>query len=168
MPDLIGIEKYSINHINRLNNMSGRLALGYTLSTKDLFRSFPTNKLKLTYKQHAAIRNKNGRRVLMVEVFSACIALVLDDIIENNVIFQLPTKSKKSEIRMKRYEGDKFVECRKHGKFSKVNFLTSNFTGYQLELWLQTAGVMRSKPIYLNGKRKDRITELTNQGKSYY
>lgn len=104
----------------------------------------------------------------MVEVFSACIALVLDDIIENNVIFQLPTKSKKSEIRMKRYEGDKFIECRKHGKFSNVNFLTSNFTGYQLELWLQTAGVMRSKPIYLNGKRKDRITELTNQGKSYY
>ena len=148
--------------------MDKRLALGYALSTKDLFRNFPTDKLKLTYKQHAAIRNKNGRRVLMVEVFSACISLVLDDIIENNVIFQLPTKSKKSEIRMKKYTGEDFINCRKHGKFSKVNFLTSNFTGYQLELWLQTAGVMRSKPIYLNGKRKDRITELTNQGKSYY
>lgn len=168
MLDPTGVVKFSISRTSQLNNMDKRLALGYALSTKDLFRNFPTNKLKLTYKEHAAIRNKNGRRLLMAEVFSACASLVLDDIIENNIIFQLPTRYKKSEIRMRKYKDDEFAACRKHGKFLKVNFLTSNFTGYQLEFRLQTAGVMRSKPIYLNGKRKDRITELTNQGKNYY
>ena len=32
----------------------------------------------------------------------------------------------------------------------------------------QNAGVIKEKPIYLDRKRRDRITELTNEGKSYY
>ena len=45
---------------------------------------------------------------------------------------------------------------------------TSNFSGYQLALSIKSKKrPEKEKPIYLGYKHKDRITELTNEGKRY-
>ena len=69
---------------------------------------------------------------------------------------------------MKRFEREEFTKCRQNGKFSDVNFLNSNFSGYQMAFNFQSAGVMREKLIYLDPAHKDKITKYTNEGKSYY
>ena len=58
---------------------------------------------------------------------------------------------------MEAFQGKDFEKLRKIGKFKDVDFLESLFTGYQIFL-------------YTYGKRdnlKDKITEHTNNGKTY-
>jgi len=69
---------------------------------------------------------------------------------------------------MNKTSGNNFKNAVKHGKWKDVDFLTSNFTGYQLSLKTKSnKRPEKEKTIYLDYKHKDRITELTNEGKRY-
>jgi len=62
----------------------------------------------------------------------SCIKLVIEDVIENNATFHLPTRKRSAEIKMKSTSDEKFAFARRKGKWADVDFLTSNFTGYQM------------------------------------
>ena len=69
---------------------------------------------------------------------------------------------------MKKTSGDNFKKAVRRGKWRDVDFLSSNFSGYQLALSIKSKKrPEKEKPIYLGYKHKDRITELTNEGKRY-
>ena len=95
--------------------------------------------------------------------------MIVEDIIENNVHFLLPTiGSNEAYLYMKKTSGNNFKKAFKNGKWRDVDFLTSNFTGYQLALSVKSSKrPAKEKSIYLDCKYKDRITELTNEGKRY-
>ena len=95
--------------------------------------------------------------------------MIVDDIIENNVHFLLPTiGSNEAYLYMKKTSGNNFKKAFKNGKWRDVDFLTSNFTGYQLALSVKSSKrPAKEKSIYLDCKHKNRITELTNEGKRY-
>ena len=64
--------------------------------------------------------------------------------------------------------GGDFKNAFKKGKWNDVDFLISNFTGYQLALAVKSSKrPAKEKTIYVDCKHKDRITELTNEGKRY-
>ena len=69
---------------------------------------------------------------------------------------------------MKNTSGNNFKNDVKRGKWVDVDFLASNFTGYQLAMSIKSKKrPEKEKLIYLGYKHKDRITELTNEGKRY-
>ena len=88
--------------------------------------------------------------------------LIFKDIIDNNVTFLLPTT--RSTIHIHRVTGDDFVYGRQHGKWQDVDFLKSNFSGYQLMLDINKRNGVNpiEKRIYLNKEYKDQITKNTN------
>ena len=95
--------------------------------------------------------------------------LVVLDIINNNVIFALPdTFGFNSEIAMKTFQGDEFKEMWKKGKFRDIDFVLSGFKGHQLFYTFETKSGVKEKPIYVNKKLKDIISDNTNAGKSYF
>jgi len=59
--------------------------------------------------------------------------------------------------------------ARRNGKWQDVDFLNSYFSGYQLTLnmYNKEGKPVRIKPIYLDNKLKNKLTEYTNQGKQY-
>ena len=95
--------------------------------------------------------------------------MVVDDIIDNNVDFKFPGIGRtQAYMRMKRTDGKKFKKAFKNGKWNDVDFLTSNFSGYQISLDMESKKrTSRQKDIYLSPKDRDRITENTNLGKQY-
>ena len=55
----------------------------------------------------------------------------MNDIIENNVSFRLPSLGYRGgEIHMEGVRDSEFERARKNGKFKNVDFLESMFTGY--------------------------------------
>lgn len=142
-------------------------ALGYAFNLRDLFDNFKYKKLKMSCKDCDELFQNPHRDRVVRKVFKECFKVVLQDIIDNNVTFQLPTSPKKACIHMKRLAGDDFIHARKHGKFKDVDFLASNFSGYQLEFIMEGSKVERTKPIYVDKNLKDKITEKTNQGTQY-
>ena len=146
-----------------------KFAMGHTFSAKDLFHNFPIEKLKMDYDTVRDVYSDGDKRSLSASIFSKGMQLIIEDIIENNVYFLLPTLgSSESYLYMKKTSGNSFKNAVKRGKWRDVDFLTSNFTGYQLAMKVKSSKrPEKEKPIYLGYKHKDRITELTNEGKRY-
>ena len=143
--------------------------MGHTFSAQEIFHNFPINKLKIDYDTVKKIYSDGDKRSLSASIFTKGMQLIIEDIIENNVHFLLPTLgSNESYLYMKKTSGKDFKNAFKKGKWNDVDFLTSNFTGYQLALSVKSPKrPEKEKPIYLGYKHKDRITELTNEGKRY-
>lgn len=149
--------------------MKQKFAMGHTFSAHDIFHNFPINKLKIDYDTVKKIYSDGDKRSLSASIFTKGMQLIIEDIIENNVHFLLPTLgSNESYLYMKKTSGKDFKNAFKKGKWNDVDFLTSNFTGYQLALSVKSPKrPEKEKLIYLGYKHKDRITELTNEGKRY-
>ena len=139
--------------------MEHNFAMGHTFSAQEIFHNFPIKK----------IYSDGDKRSLSASIFTKGMQLIIEDIIENNTYFLLPTLgSNESYLYMKKTSGADFKNAFKKGKWNDIDFLTSNFTGYQLALSVKSPKrPEKEKPIYLGYKYKDRITELTNEGKRY-
>ena len=144
-------------------------ATGHAFSLKDMFMNFPVNKLKMTKQQCVDLYSDGNKRDLAAQIFATGLQMVIDDIIDNNVHFKLPGLGRtQSYIYMKRTSGKQFKKAFKRGKWNDVDFIESNFSGYQLVLEMQSEKRLpREKNIYLSAKDRDRITEHTNNGKQY-
>lgn len=142
-------------------------AIGCAFNTDEMFMNFPFKKLKLTCEECRQINGDPHRDVLVKQVFRECLKLVLNDVIDNNVTFHLPTGAKKSNIHMKRVRGESFKNLRRAGKWQDVDILESNFTGYELGFYMYGQVSPRVKTIYVNKPFKDRITANTNKGMQY-
>lgn len=149
--------------------MEQKFAMGHTFSSQDIFHNFPIQKLKMDYDTVKKIYSDGDKRSLSASIFTKGMQLIIEDIIENNVHFLLPTLgSSEAYLYMNKTQGKDFKNAFKKGKWNDVDFLTSNFTGYQLALSVKSnKRPEKTKPIYLGYKHKDRITELTNEGKRY-
>lgn len=144
-------------------------AFGHAFNSHDLFHNFPIKKLKMDYDLVKQIYSDGDKRSLAASIFTKGMQLIIEDIIENNTHFLLPTLgSSEAYLYMKKTQGNDFKKAFKKGKWTDVDFLTSNFTGYQLALAVKSSKrPTKEKTIYIDYKHKDRITELTNEGKRY-
>ena len=144
-------------------------AVGHAFTGKDLFMNFPVEKLKMTKKQCIDIYSDGNKRDLAEQIFMKSVEMVVDDIIDNNTHFKFPGIGRtQAYMYMKRTDGKDFKKAFKNGKWNDVDFITSNFSGYQLALSMQSEKRLpREKPIYLSPKDKQRIIDNTNEGKQY-
>lgn len=144
-------------------------ALGHSFCARDLFMNFPVRKMKLTPDVCTKLYPDGSKRDFATSIFTRSVQLVVDDIIENNIHFKFPGLGQtQAYMYMKRTQGDKFKKAFKNGKWRDVDFINSNFSGYQLVLEMQSQKRLpRQKPIYLSSELKNKITEYTNQGKQY-
>lgn len=149
--------------------MKHNFAMGHTFSAQEIFHNFPIEKLKIDYDTVKKIYSDGDKRSLSASIFTKGMQLIIEDIIENNTYFLLPTVgTNEAYLYMNKTSGNNFKNAVKHGKWRDVDFLTSNFTGYQLSLKTKSSKrPEKEKTIYLDYKHKDRITELTNEGKRY-
>jgi len=67
---------------------------------------------------------------------------------------------------MKRTSGEKFKKAFRNGKWRDIDFLETDFSGYQLVFeMLNEKRLPREKPVYLGPKDKQKITDYVNNGK---
>lgn len=149
--------------------MDKNFAMGHTFSSQELFYNFPIKKLKIDYDTVKKIYSDGDKRSLSASIFNKGMQLIIEDIIENNIYFLLPVLgTNEAYLYMDKTSGNDFKKAVRSGKWRDIDFLTSNFTGYQLALSVKSKKrPEKKKTIYLGYKHKDRITELTNEGKRY-
>lgn len=145
------------------------LALGHTFKAKELFQNFPLGKLKMSKKDCINNYSDGNKRDFAASIFVRSAELVVDDIIENNIQFKFPgIGTTQAYLQMKRTEGQDFKDAFKKGKWRGVDFIKSNFNGYQLSLVMESLKrPIREKLIYLSKNKTDKLTEYTNKGKQY-
>ena len=144
-------------------------ALGWACNLNDIFVRFPYQKYKQLIKNY---RTKVEQKKKIKQVFRSGVEIIINDIIENNSTFQLPSLGYYGgEIHFESVNGSEFERLRAKGKFSGIDFLETIFTGYQLYLFLHGKRdnflARRKFPIYISKHYKQRMEELANQGKVY-
>mgnify|MGYP006376706547 CR=1 FL=1 len=144
-------------------------ALGHAFNLDHIFMNFDLSKLKMSNDLCEEITGDRHRDVLVKRIFRSCVYLILNDIIDNNNTFQLPTGARKADIHMRRIHGDEFKWARKNGKFKEIDFINSNFSGNELTLTMynREGKPSREKPIYVDKCLKKKIIDNTNNGKQY-
>ena len=146
-----------------------KLALGHTFSARELFQNFPLKKLKMTQDQCVKQFSDGNKRDLASAIFSRSVEMVIDDIIENNTQFKFPTLGRtQAYLQMNRTSGDAFKYAFRNGKWRDVDFIKSDFNGYQIKLIMQSLKrPVREKLVYLSKNKAQKIVEHTNEGKQY-
>lgn len=142
-------------------------ATGCAFNLDEMFMNFPYNKLELSCEDCQKINNNPHKDKLVKKIFRECMKMILNDVIDNNITFQLPTGKKKCDIHMTKIQGDAFKNLRKSGKWNDVDMMSSDFTGYQLGFYMYGERDPRVKTIYINKQLKDKITQNTNNGMQY-
>lgn len=142
-------------------------AVGAAFNLDEMFMNFDTSKLKMSCKDVEKITGDLHRMPLIKRIFRECLKEIINDVIDENATFYLPTGGRESSIHIKRYSNEDFAKGRRNGKWQDVDFLESNFSGNQMVLTMDNGKTTKDKPIYLNKEFKDRITENTNKGKQY-
>lgn len=142
-------------------------ATGYAFNTKDIFANFPTKKMLISGEECKSLLGYLDRRALAVRIFLYAVKVILLDIIENNVTFQLPVR-RECYINITETTGEKFKNARRNGKWLDVDYLKSDFTGYSMQFMYIANDREIKKPIYVSKWMRDKITENTNNGMRYY
>lgn len=145
------------------------LALGHAFRAKELFQNFPLSKMKLTKENCLKEYSDGNKRDLAASIFVRSMEMITDDIIENNIQFKFPgLGTTQAYLQMKRTEGSDFKDAFRRGKWRDIDFIKSNFCGYQLCLIMESLKrPMREKLIYLSKNKREKITEYVNKGKQY-
>lgn len=140
-------------------------ATSYALKADELYTSFPTKKYMSMKAKELPSRFNGDFKVMYGEMFRYFMYLLIKDVIENQVTFKFPpTGDGSSWIEMTPISGDDFIKARQNGAFQDVDFLVSDFTGYQLTYRKSNRYGSWRKRIFVSSKYRDRITELTNKG----
>ena len=134
-----------------------------------MFDTFNLKQLKIRRDTVTEKYGCNSKQTFCAQVLLYCLYLILLDIIEKNVTFVLPTDSHvESCIHVKQFSGEKFQRMYRGGKFAGIDFLASNFLGYQIYFRYKAKEGFREKPIYISNNLKDIFYENINNGKPYY
>jgi hypothetical protein len=142
-------------------------AVGHSFNVDEMFMNFPYKKLKLTCEDCKRINGNKDRDALVKKIFRDSVKVILNDIIDNNVTFILPTNKGIADIHVRRTYGEDFKKARKRGKWKNVDFLSSNFSGNELVLSMKHNVFSKEKIIYVDKNLKSKITENTNNGMQY-
>lgn len=146
-----------------------RYALGHAFNATDLFMNFPVEKLKMSAGLCRRLFPDGNKRDFARSIFITCIELVINDIIDNNIEFRLPVLGRtESFLYMKRIKGRQFKNAFKKGRWRNVDFIETDFSGYQIYLsMLSKKRASKEKRVYLAPTYRDRIDDNANAGKQY-
>lgn len=99
--------------------------------------------------------------------FKYCIGLVINKIIDDKIRFKIPVNSE-AYIDFEIVSGDKFIKQRQNGRFSKIDFIESDFTGYAINYYFKAKAYQKEIPIYLGGDLKKKFLNKINTGTKFY
>lgn len=143
-------------------------AIGLAMNVKQIFINYPNKKLKMNCKQCEELTGDTHRDRLAMQIFREHYKMVINDVIDNNVTFELPTGTRKCDIHMQTIRDEDFKKLRRAGRWRNVDFLKSLFTGNILGLFMYSPKrTPRVKNIYVGRELRDKIDNYTNEGKTY-
>lgn len=121
--------------------------------------------LYTNHRQHKS--NITCNKTIAVKIFERAFSIILNDIIDNKVRFAIPGKTS-SYIDFKVFKDDNFIFHRNIGRFQDIDFIESDFMGYQMYYFVQGKAFYKDIPIYLGSELKRKFTNKINSGEKFY
>lgn len=145
-----------------------RILFNHGLTTEELYTNTPK---KIIDKKWSWFISNYGitksYEDAIADPFKYCFGLIMNRIIDEKVRFIIPY-AQEAYIDFEIVTGDKFEQQRQNGRFSQVDFIESDFTGYFLRYYYKGRAYQKSYPIYLGGALKQKFLDKINSGEKFY
>ena len=148
----------------------GKYATSWCFTSQDLFDNINFAQFGWSNAFYKLFKTDRWKKLVGM-VFTYFMYLVILDIIENNITFELPLKgAAQGEFYVKAFTDDAFKNLYRAGKWKGIDFLNCDFTGYQIYFRYKTKhGDWKEKPVYISHKNaRDVFYQKINEGKKYY
>lgn len=136
-------------------------ATGYGVKPSEMFIKYKSEKLGLTKKDLENLGSGLRPRDFAASVFVYAYSLILNDVIDNKVVFSLPTR-RESYIEMEKLDKDQFMQARQAGAFKEIDIMRAGFTASKLVFRFKKKAGWGIKPIAVHKKLKNKIIANTN------
>lgn len=144
-----------------------RILFNHGLSAGELYSNTPK---KVTDKKWRWLNDTYGwcksYEDALAAPFKYCLSLILNAVIDERVRFKIPGQD--AYIDFEIVQGDKFISQRQNGRFSEIDFVESDFTGYFLNYVYKLKAYQKAMPIYIGGTLKKKFLDGINSGVKYY
>ena len=144
-----------------------RILFNHGLTTGELYTCTPAH---ITDKKWKYLNKTYGWNKTyddaLAEPFKYCLSLIFNRVLDSRERFKVPYYN--AYIDFEIVQGDKFVQQRQNGRFSEIDFVESDFTGYFLNYYFQAKAYQKMIPIYLGGELKAKFLDGINSGIKYY
>ena len=143
-------------------------ALGCAFNLRHLLYNLPLKKLHIRSGRCIELTKDCHVKRLAARMFKVSYKLVINDIIDNNIVFHFPLNgTRKCIMGMQRFQGKVFKILRQAGKWEDVDIFKSMFSGCEICLQMLGNRTPRTKYVYVDKYLRKRITENTNNGMAY-
>lgn len=140
----------------------------YCFTAKELYETINPSKWNIT-DTFVQSHGHRDRYIFCGYVLVYFFYLVFLDIIKNNVTFEFPmTGGYSASMYVKCFQDDEFRLAFSRGAFHGLDFIASEFKGYQLYYQWRCYKKIREKPIYISNNLRDWFYDKINNGKQYY
>lgn len=166
MQKQVEIENLTVRAINHIFNMQYHTK--YCFTARELYETTNPSKWNIT-DTFVQAHGHRDRYTFCGYVLVYFFYLVFLDIIKNNITFEFPmTGGYSASIYVKCFQDEDFRRLYAGGKFLGIDFIASEFKGYQMFYQWRCHNRIKEKPIYINNKLKHWFYTQINNGKQYY
>lgn len=117
------------------------------------------------YKRFKYVKKRIVSIGICNKILSSLIHRIVNDVIENKTYVEIPRFWGSAIIYMRKIDGDEFIERYRNGDFNDVDYLISNYSGYNISI--KNSSFDEINEVKVDDDTKSRITELTNKGYRY-
>lgn len=139
---------------------------GQAFNEKDLFENFDLKSVEIP-KEAVEQAKLDKRRKLCKRIFRDYYFLILQELIDNNICFELPIGSRKAVIKMTQVTGENFQNAYANGKFRNIDYLKTYFTAYDPIIELQYNTWSKYIPINWSKYFYKQVEDKVNAGQQY-
>lgn len=145
----------------------------YAFTSKDLFYGY--NKeisfSKYQLRQLKYYNKKTEIEEILGDIFAEFVMFIIQDIIDNNITFNLPSVGGFCDIHMKTLNKEDFIKYRQKGQYLDIDFLKSNFKVFRPTLYRydrRDSSKFWETDIIIDQDFQKNLTNHINNGKVYY
>ena len=145
----------------------------YAFTSKDLFYGY-NKEIEFTKYQLRQLKyysKKTEIEEILGDIFAECIMYIIQDIIDNNITFKVPTVGGFCDIHMKTLNKEDFIKYRQKGQYLDVDFIRSNFKVYRPTLYrydMRDSSKFWETDIIIDQDFQKSLTNHINNGNIYY
>lgn len=145
-----------------------RMLFNHGLTVEELFVNTPKSVIDKRWTWFIQrYGSTNSYSDAISDPFKYAIGLILYHVLEHKERFIIPCVSE-SYIDFEIVTGDMFEKQRQGGRFSEIDFIESDFTGYAIRYYFKARAYQKAYPIYIGGSLKKKFLDGINSGQKFY
>jgi hypothetical protein len=142
-----------------------RQLFNHGLTPEELYSNAPFVVTRYAFSKH--VGDFPNKEAAYGSILAYGLGVIIYTMIESRRRFVFPS-NRNTYLDFKASVEDEFESNRQNGRFQDIDFINSDFTGYDLRAYSNIKGIVKNQKISVGGYLHQRLVEATNEGDKFF